>query len=75
LMGAEGLTPVIISCLLGSTTAGEADVAGGSCGGTLGNFGKRRRWQHFFGAVQKDPGLGPVLSRISKININITFSP
>ena len=74
-MGAEGSTPVIISCLHGSGTASEADVTGGSHGGTLGNFGKRRQWQCFLGAVQKDPGLGPVPFRISKIKTNITFFP
>jgi len=74
-MGAEGSTPVITSCPLGSTTAGEADATRGLCEGTLGNFSKRRQWRRFFGAVQKDSGLGPVLSRISKINTNITFFP
>jgi len=75
LMGAEGLTPVIISCPLGSRMVGEAEITGGPHGGTLGNFGKRRQWQCFLGAVQKDPGLGPVPFRISKIKTNITFFP
>jgi len=74
-MGAEGSTPVIMSCPLGSRTAGKAGGARGSHGGTLGNFGKRRRWQCFFNAVQKDPGLGPVPSRTSKIKTNMTFFP
>src|SRR6266850_68048 len=42
-MGAEGSTPDIISCLLGSRSAERASGAGGSHGGTLGNFGKRRQ--------------------------------
>jgi len=75
LMGAGGLTPVIILCPLSSRTAGEADGAGGLHGGTSGSFGKRRQWQHFLGAVQKDPGLGSDPSRTSKRKTNMTFSP
>jgi len=84
-MGAEGSTPVIISCPLGSGTAGEVEVSkdstkaseaeGETLGFSSGFFGKVGRWRHFFGTSQKDPDLGPSLSRTSKINTNITFFP
>jgi len=74
-MGAEGSTPVIISCPLGSTTAGKAGVTEGSHGGTSEELGKGRGWRRFLGAVQKDPGLGPSPSRTSKMKTNITFFP
>jgi len=50
-IGAEGSTPVIMSCPLSFGTAGEADETRGPHGGTSGKFGKRGQWQHFVGAV------------------------
>ena len=74
-MGAGGSTPVIISCPCSSGAAGEANVTGVPCEGTSGVFGEREGWWCFLGASQKDPGLGPSPSRISKIKTNITFFP